>query len=168
MKRRGWMVCAMILLGAISARAQGIGDKIELSVGYSYMHFGTSPKANLNGVEVSGQYKLSDWLGVVADVTGEYGKDNGVSSRVYTYLIGPQVSWPRKISPFAHLLVGGSHFDGGGFASKGIAWGIGAGVDYKFMPRLSWRIVQIDAVPTHLGGDEEHNTRLATGIVFRF
>lgn len=172
--KRGWVMAFAVVflgtvsLGTVSTPAQGSGDKIELSAGYSYMHFGTSPKVNLNGFDVSGQYKLADWLGIVADVTGEYGKVGDVSSRVYTYLFGPQVSWPRRVSPFAHALVGGSHFDGGGFASKGIAWGLGAGVDYRWKPQLSWRVIEIDAIPTHLGGDEEHNTRLLTGIVFRF
>lgn len=170
MEKRWWLVFVVMLIGALPARGQEAGDKIELSLGYSYMHFGSTPKVNLNGAELTGQYKLSDWLGVVADVSGEYGQVAGVSSRVYTYDFGPQLTWPkpRKISPFAHLLVGGSHFDGGGYASKGFSWGIGAGVDDRIKPKISWRIVQVDILPTHLGGDEEHNTRVSTSIVFRF
>jgi hypothetical protein len=173
-ERRWWLVLVVILtgvvMGALPARAQEQGDKIELSAGYSYMHFGSTPKVNLNGAELSGQYKLSDWLGIVGDVTGEYGQVAGVSSRVYTYVFGPQLTWPkpRKLTPFAHLLVGGSHFDGGGFASKGLAWDIGIGADYRLRGPWSWRVIQADIFPTHLGGDEEHNTRVSTSIVLRF
>jgi hypothetical protein len=150
-------------------RAQAMGDKIELSASYSYMHFGSTPSSNLNGAELGGQYKLSDWLGVAADVSAEFGKVGGVFSRVYTYDFGPQVSWPRRISPFAHLLLGGAHFDGGGFASRAFSWDIGGGVDMRIHSgRFSWRIIQGDVLPTHLGSNEQHNTRVSTGIVYRF
>jgi hypothetical protein len=162
------LLLALILVGGVSARAQGFGGKIELSAGYNYMRFHADPAANLNGVDLSGQYKLADWLGVTADVTGEYGKVGGVSSRVYTYLVGPQVSWPRRVSPFGHLLFGGAHFDGGGFASKSFAYAIGGGVDTRINPRFSWRIFQADILPTHLGSIDQHNIRFSTGIVFRF
>ncbi len=168
MQRKMCLLFVVISLAALPACAQGLGDKIELSAGYSYMHFGATPKVNLNGFELGGQYKVSDWLGVVADVGGEYGKVGGVSSRVYTYLFGPQVSWPRRVSPFGHILLGGSHFDGGGFSSKGFAWAIGAGIDYRLNSRFSWRIIQGDVLPTHLGGNQQHNTRVSTSIVFRF
>jgi hypothetical protein len=161
---------ALAVLGGISTQAQSSGDKIELSAGYSYLHFKALPAANLNGFEASGQYKLRDWLGGVADVSGEYGKVGGFSSRVYTYMFGPQVTWThfRRFSPFAHALLGGAHFDGGGYASRGFAWDIGAGVDTPIRGKLSWRIIQADALPTHLGNNEQHSTRVSSSIVYRF
>jgi hypothetical protein len=162
------LLLALIFVAGLSARAQGLADKIELSAGYNYMRFEATPSVNLNGVDVSGLYKLSDWLGVDVDVSGDYGHVGGVSSRVYTYLFGPQVSWPRRVSPFAHLLGGGAHFDGGGFASRSFAYAIGAGVDTRINPRFSWRIFQVDALPTHLGSIDQHNIRFSTGIVIRF
>lgn len=165
MHRKLYLMLALIFVSALSARAQ---DKIELSAGYSYMHFRATPAVNLNGFDLAGQYKFSDWLGVAADAGGEYGKVGGVSSRVYTYLFGPQVSWPRRVSPFGHILLGGAHFDGGGFASKSFAWAIGAGIDARVNGRISWRIIEGDVLPTHLGSNDQHNTRLSTGIVVRF
>jgi hypothetical protein len=171
-ERKLCLLLVAIFLGAISAQAQGIGDKIEVSLGYSFMRFHSQPTANLNGWDFSGHYRLSEWLGVDADATGEYGKVNGVSSRVYTYVFGPQVTWPfrkpKGLTPFAHLLVGGSHFDGGGFASRAWAWEFGAGVDKAIKPRLSWRILEVDTLPTYLGNADQHNTRILTGIIFRF
>jgi hypothetical protein len=162
------MVMTGAMLTALPAWGQA-GDKIELSASYSYMHFSATPAVNLNGAELGGQYKIADWLGVAGDLTGEYGKVGGVSSSVYSYLVGPQVTWPRRISPFAHLLLGEAHFDGGGFASRSFAWDIGGGVDMRIHNgRFSWRIIQGDVLPTHLGSIQQHNTRVSTGIVVRF
>jgi opacity protein-like surface antigen len=166
--RKACLLSALVFVASLPVRAQGLGDKIELSAGYSYMRFRATPAVNLNGWDLSGQYKLSDWLGIAADLGGQYGKVGGVSSRVYTYLFGPQVSWPRKVSPFGHILFGGAHFDGGGFASKSFAWTIGAGIDTRLTGRLSWRIIEGDVLSTSLGSNSQHNTRLSTGVVFRF
>ncbi|MGH9770882.1 MAG: hypothetical protein ACRD4Q_04170 [Candidatus Acidiferrales bacterium] len=168
MVRRLSLLLALIFIVSLSVQAQGFADKLELYGGYSYMRFRSSPAANTNGWDLAGQYKFSRWLGAVADVGGEYGKVGGVNSNVYTYLFGPQVSWPSRVSPFAHVLVGGSHFLGGSFSSKGIAMAIGAGVDTHLRNQLYWRVIQMDYIPTHLGGNTQGNTRLSTGIVIRF
>lgn len=170
MLRKIALFLALSVVAGISTKAQSFGDKIELSAGYSYMHFKATPAVNLNGFEASGQYKITDWLGGVADISGEYGKVGGVSSRIYTFMGGPQVTWTHfhRISPFGHILLGESHFDGGGFDSRGFAWDIGAGVDMPIRGRISWRIIQADVLPTHLGSNTQHNTRVSSSIVFRF
>jgi len=170
MLRRLCLVVSLVLIAGAwaPARAQGFFDKVELSAGYAYTQFKSYPTSNLNGLNLSAQYKWREWLGVDADFGGGIGSVGGVSSRVYTYLFGPQVSWPHRVSPFAHVLVGGSHFSGGGYTSKGIATGFGLGVDWKVKARLSWRVLEIDDVPTHLGGLTEHSPRVVTGIVYRF
>jgi hypothetical protein len=132
------------------------------------MHFKSSPAVNLNGFNASGQYKLKDWLGGVAEAGGEYGKVGGVSSHVYTYAFGPQVSWPRRISPFAHALFGMGTFSGGGYINRSLAANYGGGIDMKIKPRWSWRVIEGDLVITRLGGLSEHSTRVSTGFVFRF
>jgi hypothetical protein len=166
--RKLCLLAAMTLMMTLSARAQGIGDKIEVFGGYGYMHFKSAPASNLNGFDAAGEWKFRDWLGVVADVGGEYGSVNTVNSQLYTFLFGPQVSWPHRISPFAHALVGLSRFSGGDFHKRGVAYDLGIGVDYHVSGRFSWRVIQVDDLPTHLGGLEEHNTRISTGIVFHF
>jgi hypothetical protein len=170
--RKVCLLFGLVLIASMAARAQEAGDKIELFGGYAYMHFKSTPAANLNGFDLAGQYKVGDWfglkLGVVADIGGEYGKVNGVSSQVYTYIFGPQISWPHRISPFVHVLGGLGHFSGGNFTSRGLAYGIGGGVDYKISRRLNWRIIQADVLPTHLGSNDQHSARVSTGIVFHF
>jgi Outer membrane protein beta-barrel domain len=168
MLRKFMLLLALVCIASLSAQAQSFGDKLELYGGYSYMRFETSPAVNMNGFDVAGQYKINNWLGAVADVGGEYGKVGGVSSSVYTYLVGPQVSWPSRLSPFAHLLFGGASFTGGGFASRGFSLALGAGIDTHLRGPLSWRIIQLDYLPTHLGGNSQSNDRVSTGIVLRF
>jgi len=164
MLRRLSLLAGLFLVVAISAPAQGITDKVELFGGYSYMRFGSSPSTNLNGWELSGQYKVAKWLGGVADFGGTYG--SGAS--VHTFLFGPQVSWPRSISPFAHVLVGGSHFSSGGVGDTSFSAAIGVGIDAKLMHGVSWRVIQGDYVATRFFGSTQNNVRVSSGIVFRF
>ena len=155
----------LILISALPANAQ---DKVQLFGGYSFMHYGTSPSFNSNGWEISGQYKLIPWVGVVADVDGHYGTLQGVSSTLHNYLFGAQVSFPARISPFAHVLIGEGHFNGGGLSSSSLASGFGFGVDSRLAPLVSWRMIQFDLIHTHLFNAGQQNTRVSTGIVFHF
>src|SRR5437867_7327969 len=90
-----------------SARAH---NKVEFFGGYSYLrasvqvgqfgplgpgtpcppNCGTPPRitqhANLNGWEVSGQYKMLPFLGAVVDFNGNYGTLDGANTRVHTFL----------------------------------------------------------------------------------
>jgi len=105
MVRRLSLWFGLFFLVSLSARAQGLENKVELFGGYSYLRFDNSPSFNQNGWEFSGQYKFKDWLGAVADFSGDYGS----STHTYYYLFGPQVSWPARVWPFGHVLIGGAH-----------------------------------------------------------
>ena len=126
MLRKVCLLVGLALIASVAARAQEAGDKIELFGGYAYMHFKSTPAANLNGFDLAGQYKVGDWfgikLGVVADIGGEYGKVNGVSSHVYTYIFGPQISWPHRISPFVHALGGLGRFSEATLPARACLW----------------------------------------------
>ena len=158
----------LVLLSFVSfaAHAQGVlSDKVELFGGYSFQHNDNRPDSNLNGFEFSGQYKFTNWLGVVADIDGHYG--GGAHNN--NYLFGPQISWPSRISPFVHLLIGGahSHVDGVGSDSS-FAAALGAGIDAKLSGPIFWRVIQGDWVHTSLFGGSQNNGRLSTGIVIKF
>jgi len=166
MLRKLSLVFALCILGSLSAQAQD--DKVEVFGGYSFLHFNTSPSANLNGWEASGQYKFTDWLGGVADIDGHYGSIGGVGTSTYTYLFGPQVSWPARVSPFGHLLLGGAHNSTAGFGSSSFSLALGGGIDTQVTDRFSWRIIQGDYLLTQFRGGSQNNFRLSTGIVIRF
>ena len=59
-------------------------------------------------------------------------------------------AWPARVSPFAHVLIGGAHASSFGVASTGFAVAIGAGIDTPLPRRISWRIIQGDYLPEHL------------------
>ena len=61
MLRKTLLLLGLCALSSLSLQAQ---DKAEVFGGFSYLRFSSS---NLNGWEVSGQYKFADWLGAVAD-----------------------------------------------------------------------------------------------------
>ncbi|MBZ5694272.1 MAG: hypothetical protein LAN36_02805 [Acidobacteriia bacterium] len=164
MVRKLSLLLGLVLLASISARAQGLGDKVEAFGGFSYMHADNFPSSNLSGWELAGEYKFAGWLGGVADLDGHYG--GGFS--VHTYLFGPQVSWPARVSPFAHVLIGGAHVSAGGFSDSSFATAIGAGIDTELVHGIYWRIIQGDYFPTHFGGARQDNVRISTGIVFHF
>ncbi|MGB0034790.1 MAG: outer membrane beta-barrel protein [Candidatus Acidiferrales bacterium] len=168
MLRKVSLLLGFILLVSLSAHAQGLSDKVEVFGGYSYQRFDSSPRVNFNGWELSGQYKFTDWLGGVADFDGHYGTIAGVDSSVHTFLFGPQISWPARVSPFAHVLIGGAHFSGGGASDTSFATAIGGGIDARIAHGFSWRIIQGDYVITRFFGDTQNNARVSTGIVFRF
>jgi hypothetical protein len=155
----------VVSLTSLTARAQ---DKIELFGGYSYQHYDGIPSGNLNGWEISGQYKVARWLGGVADLGAHYGSPSGIDTGTVTYLFGPQVSFPAPISPFVHVLIGGAHIREGGITDTSFSTAFGGGIDMRVAPFLSWRIFQGDVVNTGFFGGTQHNARVSTGIVFRF
>lgn len=165
MFRRLSLLAGLILLVSVSARAQ---DQFQVFGGYSYMHVGASPSYNTNGWELSGQYKFMDWLGAVADFDGHYGTTQGDNSATHDFLFGPQVSWPARVSPFAHLLLGAAHTTLGGVGDTSFAVGLGAGIDSRIAPAFYWRIFQVDYIPTYFFGHTQSDTRISTGIVFHF
>jgi hypothetical protein len=180
-------------------------DKVEIFGGYSYMHasvqvnqtnfncvidcFPIPPPTqhtNLNGWNFSGQYKFLPFLGAVADFNGTYGTLDGVGTREHTFLFGPQVSLPARVSPFAHALFGVAKESQDpiprpcpvgpiiclGFSSLGadrsFATAVGGGIDVKLIPWLKLRLVQFDYVRTQLHGATQNQPRVSAGVVIHF
>jgi hypothetical protein len=165
MIRNLFMLLGLIFLTTLGAKAQG--DKVEIFGGYSYLRSEVSPSYNTNGWELAGQYKFG-FLGAVADIDGHYGNQSGVSSSIHTYLFGPQVHWPGRVSPFAHFLIGGGHVSTGGFSDSSFAVAIGGGIDTRIIANVYWRVIQGDLLHTSFFGSGQSNPRLSTGIVIHF
>jgi hypothetical protein len=163
MVRKLALMLSFIFLISITASAQ---DRVELFGGYSYQRLGLSPARNLNGWEISGQYKFADWIGAVADIDAHYGSPHNFDSRNFAIMFGPQISFPSRISPFAHVLAGIGHTTSGSDTSFSTA--IGGGIDTRLAPFFSYRIIQADEVFTHFFGSTQHSARISTGLIFRF
>jgi len=162
MLRKLFLLFALCTISSLSARAQ---DKAELFGGFSYLRFSSS---NLNGWEISGQYKFADWLGGVADFDGHYGSVNGIGTSTYTYLFGPQISLPSSISPFGHLLVGGAHNSTRGVGNSSFSMALGGGIDAEMVHGIHWRLIQTDYLMTQFRSRSQNSFRFSTGILLRF
>jgi Outer membrane protein beta-barrel domain len=167
MLRKAAFLLCLLLMVSVSARAQS--DKIQLFGGYSYQHVGSTPSFDQNGWEGALQYKFSSFLGVVADFDGHYGQVGGLNSTVYTYLFGPQISFGSRLSPFAQFLVGGGHAHfTGNTTDDAFAWTLGGGADYRILPGIYWRVIQVGYQPTYFFGHTQNNVRISTGLVAHF
>ncbi len=145
-------------------------------------------RQNLNGWELSATYRFLPFLGLAADFSGHYGSAiSGFSSRTHqqTYLFGPQVSLPSRVSPFAHVLFGATHqsvsaslgpivpVEGGQLAilstsGSAFAAALGAGIDLKLLPHIWIRPIQIDYLVTRLRSSTQNQPRVSAGVVFHF
>ncbi len=159
------LLLGVLFLASLPAAAQ---DKVEVFGGYSYMRLRGGADLNLNGWEASAQYKFRDWIGGVADFDGHYGSPSGIGTSVHSFLFGPQVSLPSRVSPFAHVLLGGAHFSAAGFGDTAFAMAIGGGMDAEIKQGISWRIIQGDYLLTRFGSQTQNNGRISTGVIFRF
>ena len=199
---RAAFVLILLAAMAVSAAAQ---DKLAVFVGYSYLRpsmtyqqsfqceviIGCPPPPpvfvtahpNLNGYEFSATYKLKPWLGATGDFSGHYGTVASHSSaHVQTFLFGPEVSLPAKVSPFAHLLFGGAHesigsrIGGlGGFSASilpssgnSFATALGAGIDLSLTRFISVRPVQVDYLLTRAYSSTQNQPRFSAGVLLRF
>jgi hypothetical protein len=156
-------------------------------VGYSYNRgdTGVSNTGNLNGWEASVEGKMLPFVGIVADVSAQYGTlhvptlafgnstgEIDSSTRVQSYLFGPRVSFSAgKFRPFAHILIGASHLNESGVlfsnSETDFADAIGGGIDYHLIPRVAWR-VQADDLQTRFHGGRQDDARISTGLVVKF
>jgi hypothetical protein len=137
----------------------------------------TTQNLNLNGWHVGGAYKVFAALALAADFSDTSGSFQGASTRLKTYLVGPQLRFPGPISPFAHFLVGGAHESIAtttgplittGPTQNAFATSLGGGLDLKVLPLLSLRPVQIDYLLTHFNSKTQNQPRISAGIVLRF
>jgi hypothetical protein len=200
---RLFLLCRFFLLactGFSSVCVSKAQDKVEIYGGYSYLRASiqvgqTGPlcpggqcppsggpssvaqHANLNGWNFSGQYKFLPFLGAVADFNGTYGTVDGVGTREHTFLFGPQVSLPARVSPFAHALFGVARESqdallGSGFYSLGAdtSWAaaIGGGIDANVARFLKVRLIEVDYLRTQLHGATQNQPRISAGVVFHF
>jgi hypothetical protein len=166
MVRKVSFVLGLLFLASLAVPTRASAqDKIELYGGYSYFNLQNAPYgSNLNGFILSGQYKFVPFLGGVAEFGGDYGGGQSLD----TFMFGPQVSFPARVSPFAHFLIGGAHYNAPGYGETSFATSLGFGIDAKILPAFSWRIVEGDWLTTRFGGTTQNNARISTGIIFRF
>jgi opacity protein-like surface antigen/outer membrane protein OmpA-like peptidoglycan-associated protein len=178
--------------------------KVEWFFGYSYLRSVPSPSSGnrlawLNGGSTSIAFNFNRYLGIVGDFGGFNDTELNLmgtnphrvpdsSGTVYTYLIGPRLSFRNngRITPFAQVLFGGVHASevtlsgctGGACtllpSEDTFALTAGGGVDIRVHRRFAIRIIQAEYLMTRFEnrttGDTamQNDIRLSSGIVFLF
>lgn len=168
-------LCSFALLVTTSVQGQET-PKAEIFGGYSYAGSGS------NGFDVSIAGNVNSWLGLVADVGGQYSRftDQGFTERIRThsFLFGPRISSRKnhRVTPFAHALFGVSKLktetDEFGpllsFSDSSFAMALGGGLDVRISDRLAIRAIQLDYLRTRFFEESQQKGRLSFGLVVRF
>ncbi len=162
------ILCALGLLLLSSFPAAAQSWHADVFGGYNYTRLDAGGGVNLNGWAASLNLKPVGWFGIVSDFSGSYGSPFGPTTSFYTYLFGPQISLPARVSPFAHVLVGGAHITTGPFSDSAFATAVGGGFDAKVLPHIYWRIFQADYLITRFASNTQNNVRVSSGIVIHF
>jgi hypothetical protein len=131
---------------------------------------------NLNGWEAGAAIKILGPLALAADFSRTSSSFQGANTHLQTYLAGPQLRFPGRVSPFAHFLVGAAHesisTSAGsltfGPTQNAFATALGLGIDLKVLPLLSIRPIQIDYLLTHFNSSTQNQLRASAGIVVHF
>src|SRR5262245_63174584 len=152
------------------------GYRWDLAVGYEYVHFESKPfSANLSGIHTAIAYSLNEWFALEGSVVAAFGGDvfqDGEMSKYAMYTGGGRIFWnrqPHRLSPWAHVLVGGVHVNPqiANSGKNAFALQAGGGIDWYFNPRLSFR-GEADFVHTQLYSDSQSNYQAGVGVVLHF
>ncbi len=175
----------MIVIGLCLAAAAADVPKAEVFGGVSWLHIdsmGVSGiKTNYMGWDSEFQYNMSNWLGLTADIGGNYGHvtTGAPMSHTYTFVFGPTLTHHgNNASFFAHTLFGANKTDlfsgGGGSGSTSdtaFAMAFGGGLDLRITDTFALRLGQLDWLYTRhdlsAAGLKsfQNNVRYAGGIV---
>ena len=168
-------------------KSQNVDDeyhKGEFYVGFSGALAVDDEVGFEGGVNVSGVYYFTRYVGAKGDFSGTFQDISGGTHSLYNVTGGVQFKdslKSKKIKPFAHALVGFSrHKDvydfapRGGNREKGLSTIFGGGLDIKVSDNIDIRAFQLDINPIFFQRDRTGfrrtylNFRYGAGVVFNF
>lgn len=171
--RLQWLKVAIFVGSAmLSLHGQDI-PRAQLFAGYSYLNFdsrsfGFANRSSLNGYTVSPAFNIVYGLGVVGEVSGQYGSH--MNFRDLT--IGPQFVYGRgNLVLSGHALFGSTRsFVNVGAGERDRERGVlfGGSVDLGISPRFAIRLVQADYVRSTLFDGKQNSVRVSTGLIYRW
>lgn len=161
-----------VVLASMQSAAQDI-PRVQVFGGYSYLRFdsrsfGFAGGSNLNGYNLAPAFNLTHGLGVVAELSGQYGSHLNLRDIAG----GPQFLYPRNnMIFFAHVLIGDARTlvnvgNGEGNTARVVA--VGGGGDLHVSPRFDVRVLQVDYLHTGLFNRTQNNFRISTGLVYHW
>jgi hypothetical protein len=161
-------------------------ELFDVSVGFNYLRADDALAKNMYGFDASLFLNINSWLALGGEFIGGWGRENHLVFRRNTtfdesrtvYVAGARIKlWQRdNFKVFGEALAGGAHgrvsaliFGVDRHASAdGFAAVLGAGAEWKFTRRLSWRMAEVAYVPAKFNGQWENNWCASTGIVYSF
>jgi hypothetical protein len=178
---------AVLSLLLLSAPASAQTPRADIFAGYAVMRDQDRAETFPAGWVASVAGHITDWIGVVSEVGGSHrvcedcqrgpftsatfrGTDRHL--RVFTFMAGPRFAARQlpRVTPFAQLLLGGSHISGGvqfdGALTTGFTYQPGAGIDLNLTPTVGLR-VQADYRVIRTEGHSGKASRLLAGLVWR-
>lgn len=179
MRKLFWTI--LLILGLPVLLPAQVIPRVTVFGGYNFVRSqqnATGTDFNLNGWDASIEGGLAPWLGMVADVSQQYGSPLGYQEKQTTALFGPQINIHGipHVMPFAHALAGVVHgTNGGGLfpftpitTGNAFATALGGGVDVKIFGPLWIRPIQADWLHANLDPDHRTRLRLSAGIALHF
>lgn len=181
-----WLALCLMLCAAVPTLAADT-PRFEFSGAYSFMHETTRSEDFPAGWVVSATGNINTWIGVATEVGGSYGtckncqrgplasqtlRGKDLHVRLLTYMGGPRVASHAlsAVTPFAQVLVGGSHVSGGvefdGALNTGFTYQPGAGIDVRIAPKVGLRL-EGDYRVIRTTGHNNKESRILVGIVVR-
>jgi opacity protein-like surface antigen len=159
--------------------------QFEIAGSYAFMRDTSRSDSFPGGWAVAGTGNVNSWIGVVTEVGGSHRScDNcqrgpfasdafrgtNLNIRILTFMAGPRVASHANslVTPFAQVLLGGSHISGGlewdGALNTGFTYQPGGGVDVRVANGIALR-VQGDYRIIRTSGRNNKETRFLAGIV---
>ncbi|HEV2288187.1 MAG TPA: outer membrane beta-barrel protein [Candidatus Acidoferrales bacterium] len=159
------LIFGLFLAAPLATQAQ----RIDVFTGYSLLRVDENPSnISMNGWEGSVEYKFSDYLGVKADFSANYGTILGTKNmNIHGYYVGPELRLKKRISPFVHVLLGDTRLSIPGEIGNHFSVVLGGGADLRINDLLSIRLIQAD-IPTGNLVSTSVDGRISTGLVFHF
>jgi opacity protein-like surface antigen len=150
------------------------GYRWDLAVGYEYIHFDSSIfSANLSGLHTDLTYNLKSWFGLEGNVVSAWGGEIGGERTKYVLFAGGgRIGFGplgKRLSPWAHALVGGVHVNPqvARSSKNSFALQAGVGVDWTYNARVSLR-AEADYVRSTLYSSTQNNVQVGLGAVIHF
>jgi opacity protein-like surface antigen len=173
MKRLIWLF-PVVLVMCMTARAQEVVPRVEITGGYSYLDANVNGSSfGLNGGFGSATENVNSWVGGRLDVHAFSGTTSGKSVTAQTFTYGPVFSYRRfaRLTPSAHVQLGAIHASTGflGISQSAFKFALaaGGGVDYSVNPHVAIR-VQADYLMSRFLNLRQDNLQFSSGFVFRF
>jgi len=145
----------------------------ELGLAASWLRFRSSVfNASAVGISTSVVYFTNEWFAVEGNITAVFAPTifQNEHIKIATYGAGPKIAWRQKRwEPWLHGVFGGAHEQPqiAGQSRNSYAIKAGGGADYRWNPRLSFRL-EGDYVRTGFFHSSQNNFQLAGGLVFHF